>query len=127
MNTMKRKLASRSFSISIGSVSMSSRWISISFSLSAALRAALMLACAAFTSDDLAHAACAPEQGVVGGQAACEPLGVLHQDVAHPVDALQQEQLDAADPRHRRQTAVGMPDIGVGSFERLISGAGRLA
>ena len=35
-----------------------------------------------------AHAARAPQQRVVGGQAVGEALGILDQDVAHPVDAL---------------------------------------
>ena len=52
-NTMKWNGEARNCSISAGRVSMSSRWISISFSFSAGLRSALMLACAAFTSDDL--------------------------------------------------------------------------
>ena len=56
----------------------------------------------------LAHAARAPEQRVVGRQTAREALGVLDQDVAHPVDALEQRHLDAIDPRHRA-SAAGHP------------------
>jgi hypothetical protein len=62
----------------------------------------------------LAHTARAPQQRVVGGQAIGKTLGVLDQDVAHPVDALEQAELDAADARHRRQAAVRVPDEGVG-------------
>ena len=40
----------------------------------------------------LAHAARAPEEHVVGRQAAREALGVLDQDVAHAVDALERRQ-----------------------------------
>ena len=52
-NTMKRKSELRSRSIRPGRLSISSRWISISFSRSAGLRSMLILACVAFTSDDL--------------------------------------------------------------------------
>ena len=65
----------------------------------------------------LAHAARAPEQRVVGGQAVGEAFGVLDQDVAHPVDPLEQAEIDAADARHRRQPSVGMPDEGVGGCQ----------
>ena len=65
-----------------------------------------------------AHAARAPQQRVVGGQAIGEALGVLDQDVAHPVDALEQAEIDAADARHRREPAVRMPDKGIGAVER---------
>ena len=68
-----------------------------------------------------AHAACAPEQRIVGGQAIGEPLGVLDQDVAHPVDPLEQAEVDAADARDRRQPSVRVPDKGVGGAERLNS------
>ena len=73
----------------------------------------------------LAHAARAPQQRVVGGQAVGEALGVLDQDVAHPVDALEQAEIDAADARHRRQPAVRMPDEGVGAAERIGRAGGR--
>ena len=42
----------------------------------------------------LAHAACAPEQRVVGRQAAREAQGVLEQDFALAFDALEQDQVD---------------------------------
>ena len=67
----------------------------------------------------LAHAARAPQQRVVGGQAVGEALGVLDQDVAHPVDALEQAEVDPADARHRRQPPVRVPDKGVRGAERL--------
>ncbi len=118
-NTMKRKSELRSRSIRPGRLSMSSRWISISFSRSAGLRSMLILACVGLHQRRLAHAARAPEQRVVGGQAVGEALGVLDQDVAHPVDALEQAKVDAADARHRRKASVRMPDKGVGGAERL--------
>ena len=45
----------------------------------------------------LAHAARAPEQRVVGRQAVGEALGVLDQEIAHPVDAAQKRKIDAVD------------------------------
>ena len=45
----------------------------------------------------LSHAARAPQQRVVGGQTVGKAFGVLDQDVAHPVDALEQAEVDAAD------------------------------
>ena len=53
----------------------------------------------------LAHAARAPEQRVVGRQAGRESLGVLGEDVAHPVDALQQRKFHAIHARHGNQPA----------------------
>jgi hypothetical protein len=62
----------------------------------------------------LAHAARAPQQRVVGGQAFGEALGIFHQHVAHAVDALEQRHLDAVDAFDRRQPpAVGVPDESV--------------
>ena len=55
----------------------------------------------------LAHAARAPQQRVVGRQAAREALGVLEQDVAQPVDALEQVDLDPVDLGDRLQAAAG--------------------
>ena len=70
-------------------VSMSSRWISISLS---GLPPARGVDAGVDRLDQraLAHAARAPEEHVVGRQAAGEALGVLEQDVAHPVDALEE-------------------------------------
>ena len=65
----------------------------------------------------LSHAARAPQQHVVGGQAIGEAFGVLDQDVAHPLDALEQAEIDPADVRHRRQPSVRVPDEGVGAAE----------
>ena len=66
----------------------------------------------------LAHAARAPEQRVVGGQAFARSVGVLQQRIAHPIDAAQQRDVDAIDLRHRLQrAAVGVPDEGVGGGE----------
>ncbi len=81
---------------------MSSRWISTSFSGSCAV------ACGGIDGRvrrldqrRLAHAARAPEQHVVGGQAGGEALGVVEQDVAHAVDAADQADIDPVDAVHR--------------------------
>ena len=73
----------------------------------------------------LAHAARAPQQRIVGGQAVGEALGVLDQDVAHPVDALEQEEVDAADALDLGQPPVRVPDKGVGIIERFVRRGGR--
>ncbi len=66
----------------------------------------------------LAHAPRAPEQRIVGGQAAGEALRVFDQKVAHPVDAAQERKIDAIDARDRRKrAAVGAPDEGLGRVE----------
>ncbi len=54
------------------------------------------------------------KQRIVGGQPVGKALGVLDQDVAHPIDTLEQADIDAADARHRRQPPLRMPDEGVG-------------
>ena len=56
-----------------------------------------------------AHAARAPQQRVVGRQAAREALGILDQKIAHPVDALEQRHVDTVDAAHRAR-ACGLPD-----------------
>ena len=66
----------------------------------------------------LAHAARAPQHGVVGRQAGGEAQRVVEQDLAQPLHALQQIDIDAADSRHRLEpVAVGVPDEGVGGVE----------
>ena len=77
---------------------MSSRWISTSFigGLPAG-PAGVDLGMGRLDQRGLAHAACAPQQGVVGRQATGEALGVLDQGVARPVDAGEQAHLH---PRH---------------------------
>ena len=77
----------------------------------------------------LAHAARAPQQRIVGGQAAGEALGVLDQKIAHPVDPAQDRNVDAVDARNGRQrAAVGAPDEGLGRLEiGLRRGRGRVA
>ena len=67
----------------------------------------------------LAHAARAPQQRIVGRQAAREALGVLDQEVAHPVDALEQRHLDAVDARApaSSRARLRVPDEGVGRGE----------
>ena len=98
---------------------MSSRWISISLSGRVpGARGVVDLRMDRLDQGRLAHAAGAPEQGVVGRQAAGEALGVLDEDVAHPVDAAQQAHLDPVDLRHRREPAPGrMPHEGIGGRE----------
>ena len=95
---------------------MSSRWISISAS---ALGFSLLIAaCAALTSAALAGAAGAPEQHVIGGQPGGEALGVFDQDIAHPVDAAQQADLDSVDLFYRFEpVALCVPDERIGRLE----------
>ena len=106
-------------SIRPGRLSISSRWISISFSRSAGLRVGVDAGMRGLDQRGLAHAARAPQQRVVGGQAVGEALGILDQDVAHPVDALEQAEIDPVDARHRRQPPVRVPDEGVGGAEGI--------
>ena len=98
---------------------MSSRWISISLSARCRLpRTIVDRGMHRLDQRRLAHAARAPEQRIVGRQAAREALGILHQRVAHAVDALEQRHLHAVDARDRNQPrALGMPDEGVGAAE----------
>ena len=55
------------------------------------------LAMHGFHKRALAHAACAPEQRVVGGKSAREPLGIGEQGVTRDIDALQQAKWHAID------------------------------
>ena len=74
----------------------------------------------------LAHAASAPKQRVVGRQPIGETAGVVQQDIAHPLDPLQQLQIDAVDGRHRLQPmALGLPDEGVGGVQIIVAAADR--
>ena len=62
----------------------------------------------------LAHAARAPEQGVVGGKPLGKTLGILDQDVARQFDALEEPDLHPVDLRHRlKSRRRGMPDEGL--------------
>ena len=62
-----------------------------------------------------AHAPRAPQQGVVGRQAARKSLGVLKQKIAHAIDALEERHLDTVDAGGRRRAgALRMPDKGRG-------------
>ena len=71
----------------------------------------------------LAHAARAPQQRIVGGERAGEAAGVLDQEIAHPVDAAQERDVDPVDALNRRQrAAVGAPDE---RFRRVEIGRGR--
>ena len=54
----------------------------------------------------LAHAARAPQQGVVGGQPLGKAARVLDQDVAREVDPLEQADIDPVDPGYWLQPAV---------------------
>lgn len=72
----------------------------------------------------LAHAARAPQECIVGGQAAREAQRVVEKLIARAVDALQQANLHAADPRHRFEPlGISMPDEGVGGIEVRTGGA----
>ena len=65
-----------------------------------------------------AHAARAPEQGVVGRKPARETFRIVEQKIAHAVDAAQKRQFDAVDLRHRlHRRRRGVPDKGVGGVE----------
>src|SRR5262245_52775928 len=62
----------------------------------------------------LAHAACAPQQCIVGGKPAGEALGVCEQRIAHAVDAFEQREWHAVDIGDRNEASrLGMPDEGV--------------
>ena len=63
----------------------------------------------------LAHAACAPQQRVVGGQAAGEALCIVDQQITHTVDSAQQFQRQPVDRSDRQKMAgVGDPHESVG-------------
>ena len=85
---------------------MSSRWISTSLSAAGLRMRGVDRGVRRLDQRRLAHAARAPEQRVVGRQAAREALGVLDQNVAHPVDALEQRHLDAVDARAPARAAA---------------------
>ena len=74
----------------------------------------------------LAHAPGAPQQGVVSRQAGGETPGVVEQDIAHPVDALEQRQIDGVDRVDRLQGAgLRVPDEGAGRRQIAIGGCSR--
>ena len=91
---------------------MSSRWISTSFSRPSTPPRRLIVGVRRLDQRRLAHAARAPQQRVVGRQAAREALGVLDQEVAHPVDPAAEGRWStrltcatgASAPRSARQT-----------------------
>ena len=83
-------------------------------------------ACAALTSGALAGAAGTPQQYIVGREAGGEPLGVVEQDVADPVDTAQQPDLDPVDLVNRLEPiAVGVPHEGVAGIEVVGERGGR--
>ena len=68
-----------------------------------------------------AHAARAPQQRIVRRQAAGKAFGVLHQEIAHPVDAFEQRHLDPVDAAHGGEpAALRVPDerFGCGKIRR---------
>ena len=66
----------------------------------------------------LAHAARAPEEGVVGRQTTGEAGRVLLQGVAGAIDALQEHHVDPVHVRNGREAGWGrVPDEGVGRRE----------
>jgi len=72
----------------------------------------------------LAGAARSPEQGIVGRQALGESPRVVEQDIAGPIDAAQQVEIDAADLGNSLEPgAVGMPDEGISLVEGGRGGA----
>ncbi len=61
------------------------------------------------------HAARAPQQRIVGRQAVREALGILDQEIAHPVDAFEQRHVDTVDAANRCEVAAfRVPDEGLG-------------
>src|SRR5262249_47968853 len=66
----------------------------------------------------LAHAACAPQQRIVGRKPAGETLCVGEQRIAHAVDALEQREGHAVDIGNRNEASrLGMPGEGVACRE----------
>ena len=66
----------------------------------------------------LAHAACAPKHGVIGGQATGEAQGVFQQERLLTVHPFQEIERDAGNLVHRGQVCGGgMPDEGLGRFD----------
>ena len=66
----------------------------------------------------LAHAARAPQQRIIGRQAARKTQRIVDQEIANPVDAAQQRNVDPIDLGDRvERRAVGAPDEGVGAAE----------
>ena len=66
----------------------------------------------------LAHAASAPQERVVGGQAAGESARIVMERVGDAFDPAQKVVGDTRHQRHRPQsTAAGLPDEGVGGRE----------
>ena len=81
-----------------------------------------------FDQRRLSHAARAPQQRIVRRQAAREPFGIFDQEIAHPVDALEQRHLDTVDVAHRREPpAFGVPDecLGRGKIRHRTARAAR--
>jgi hypothetical protein len=67
-----------------------------------------------------AHAASAPQQGIVGRQPAGETAGVLDQGVAGRLDALEKVERQPGDFANGMQfSGSGLPDEGVGQAVRL--------
>ena len=115
---MKRCSAPRRWARHAGSEAMSSRWISTSFRSGLPLRAepelAAHLGVRRLDERRLAHAARAPQQRVVGGQALGEAARVVEQLLGGAVDALEQAERLAVDVRHG-QEGLGrcLPDEGL--------------
>ena len=82
----------------------------------------LIAACAALTSDDLPMPRAPHSSALLAGSARAKRRGVLDQEIAHPVDAAQERDVDAVDALNRRQrAAVGAPDE---RFRRVEIGRG---
>jgi hypothetical protein len=66
----------------------------------------------------LAHAACAPQQRIVGGQPPREALRVGKERIAHAVDALEQRKRHAVDIGNGQEgLRLGLPHEGVACLE----------
>ena len=62
---------------------------------------------------------------LLAGRPRAKRFGVVDQNVAHPINALQQHHLDPVDARDRHQpAALGSPNEGVGGLE-IGRGGGR--
>ena len=120
---MKRQSAWRRCVRQEGSEAMSSRWISTSLRSGLPFRRAepelaAHLGVRGLHQRRLAHAARAPQQGVVGGQPLREAARVVEQLLGGAVDALEQAERLAVDVRHRQEgLRRGLPHVGLALLE----------
>ena len=66
----------------------------------------------------LAHAACAPQERVIGGKAPGETLGIRQEHVAAAVDALEERQRHPIDrPDRQKGPGVRLENEGIGGLK----------